>query len=70
MSSIIVRAQRFNKTLMGEKVFEETLDGKSVWLFFFSKRGSVVENTQTLSVFALTETVEITKACESCVKSL
>lgn len=69
MSSIIVRAQRFNKTLMGEKVFEETLDGKSVWLFF-SKRGSVVEKTQTQSVFALTETVEITKACESCVKSL
>lgn len=54
---------------MGEKVFEETLDGKSVWLFF-SKRGSVVEKTQTQSVFALTETVEITKACESCVKSL
>lgn len=67
-SSIIVRAQRFNKTSMGEKLFEGTLGGISVWLFLF-ERGSVVENTQTQRMFALTETVEINKACDNWVKS-
>lgn len=59
-----MRAQRFNKTSMGEKLFEGTLGGISVWLFLF-ERGSVVENTQTQRMFALTETVEINKACDN-----
>lgn len=77
-SSIIARAQRFNKTIRWIKVWEDSWwEIIPVGLLVYLERiccerqyAHTHTNTNSQSMFALTETPEITTACDSRVKRL